>query len=108
MTKGDREQGKYFLHTFFAEDEGPHKVKQMTGDSPHFKNHVASAMQQVEKASKGFMYMQVVEDAAAMKGALHERHAAQGKRAGEALQRRKEESSSKRRICVAGAVTTVT
>lgn len=102
---GGREQGKYFLHTFFPKEQGPHKVKQLTGDSTAFKVHVESAVQQVEKASKGFMDMQAIEDVDAMKGAMQERRAAQSKRARDALLMRKEESSSKRRVCVFGAVT---
>lgn len=104
VTKGEREQGKYFMHAFFAKDQGPHQMKQISGDSAHFKCLVAGAVQQVEQISSGLKSMTVTDDCDAVKGAIKERQQAQSKRAREMLARRKEESSCKRRVSVAGAM----
>lgn len=106
VTKGEREQGKYFLHTFFAKDQGPHRMKPLTGDSSHFKCLVAGAVQQVDKMCTGLKALAVTEDTEAVKGVVKEKQQAQSKRAREMLQRRKEESSCKRRVSVAGAILT--
>ena len=101
--KGDQEQGKFTLCKFFKKNEGPYKLKMMTGESDVFSHHCQRAADKVEVVTRTMDDMKIVVDREGYQEQMKKVQQNSTKRAREALAKRQDEVAAKRKTTVSCA-----
>ena len=95
--------GRFPVIGFFRRGQGPHKIKQLSGEGMHFLSHVKRAVSKLASAQKGQSDLLVEVDKAAVDTASKEKRQQLAVKAREALAKRKDEANKRRKVNLGAA-----